>query len=79
MLHTVGVCIFLVGFGGLSLSVEGPSKADIECGENPDGTCLVKYTPTEPGNYVVNVKFAEEHIPGNFPVVNNLYITTCLR
>jgi len=53
------------GFGGLSLSVEGPSKADIECGENPDGTCLVKYTPTEPGNYVVNVKFADEHIPGS--------------
>jgi len=53
------------GFGGLSLSVEGPSKADIECGENPDGTCQVKYKPTEPGNYVVNIKFADEHIPGS--------------
>jgi filamin len=53
------------GFGGLSLSVEGPSKADIEFGENPDGTCLIRYKPTEPGNYVINIKFADEHITGS--------------
>jgi len=44
--------------------VEGPSKADIQCDSNPDGTCQVKYIPTEPGNYVVNIKFADEHIKG---------------
>jgi len=53
------------GYGGLSLSIEGPSKADIECTEEPDGTCRVSYKPTEPGNYVVNVKFADEHVPGS--------------
>jgi len=54
----------LAGFGGLGLSIEGPSKADIQCEDNPDGTCQVKYTPTEPGNYIVNIKFADEHIRG---------------
>lgn len=52
------------GYGGLSLAVEGPSKADIDCHDNEDGTCRVTYRPTEPGNYIVNVKFADEHIPG---------------
>jgi len=52
------------GYGGLSLSIEGPSKADIECQDNEDGSCRVTYRPTEPGNYVVNVKFADEHVPG---------------
>ena len=45
--------------------MEGPSKADIQCEDNADGTCQVKYTPTEPGNYIVNIKFADEHIKGS--------------
>eukprot|EP00918_Siedleckia_nematoides_P105694 GHVU01230790.1.p1 GENE.GHVU01230790.1~~GHVU01230790.1.p1 ORF type:complete len:2480 (+),score=363.92 GHVU01230790.1:158-7597(+) len=53
------------GYGGLSLSIEGPSKADIECHDNEDGSCRVTYKPTEPGNYIINVKFADEHVPGS--------------
>lgn len=53
------------GYGGLSLSVEGPSKADIECTDNDDGTIGVTYRPTEPGKYIVNVKFADKHVPGS--------------
>ncbi|KAL3851735.1 hypothetical protein ACJMK2_015452 [Sinanodonta woodiana] len=53
------------GYGGLSLSIEGPSKADIECHDNEDGTCRVTYRPTEPGNYIINIKFADEHVPGS--------------
>lgn len=52
------------GYGGLSLSIEGPSKADIECHDNEDGSCLVTYKPTEPGVYIVNVKFADRHVSG---------------
>jgi len=44
--------------------VEGPSKADMECNQESDGICRVRYKPTEPGNYIVNVKFADEHIQG---------------
>ncbi|XP_056000448.1 filamin-A-like isoform X18 [Ostrea edulis] len=53
------------GYGGLSLSIEGPSKADIECLDNEDGSCRVTYKPTEPGNYIVNIKFSDEHVPGS--------------
>ncbi|GIY01877.1 filamin-A [Caerostris darwini] len=53
------------GFGGLSLSVEGPSKADIQCKDNEDGTLSVSYKPTEPGYYIVNLKFADHHVPGS--------------
>lgn len=53
------------GYGGLSLSIEGPSKADIECHDNEDGTCRVTYKPTEPGTYIINIKFADEHVPSS--------------
>lgn len=53
------------GYGGLSLSIEGPSKADIECHDNEDGSCRVTYRPTEPGTYLINVKFADKHVPGS--------------
>ena len=53
------------GYGGLSLSIEGPSKAEIECKDNEDGTLDVEYKPTEPGFYIVNIKFADSHIPGS--------------
>ncbi|CAH8854640.1 unnamed protein product [Trichobilharzia szidati] len=53
------------GYAGLSLSIEGPSNADIECHDNHDGTCTVIYTPTEPGQYVINVKYADVHVPNS--------------
>nr|XP_039265539.1 filamin-C-like isoform X3 [Styela clava] len=53
------------GYGGLGLSIEGPSKVDIDCHDQKDGVCRVTYTPQEPGNYSINVKFAESHVPGS--------------
>ncbi|XP_032219787.2 filamin-A isoform X1 [Nematostella vectensis] len=53
------------GYGGLGLSIEGPSKAEINCVDNEDGTCSVDYLPTEPGKYTINIKFADEHVPGS--------------
>lgn len=52
------------GYGGLGLSIEGLSKVDINCEDMEDGTCRVTYCPTEPGNYTINIKFADKHIPG---------------
>lgn len=51
--------------GGLSLAVEGPSKAEISCKDNKDGTCTVSYLPTAPGDYNIIVKFDDKHIPGS--------------
>ncbi|RXG52936.1 Filamin-A, partial [Armadillidium vulgare] len=53
------------GYGGLSLSIEGPSKADIKCKDNEDGTLTIGYKPTEPGYYIINLKFADNHVPGS--------------
>ncbi|XP_061815670.1 filamin-C isoform X1 [Nerophis lumbriciformis] len=53
------------GYGGLGLSIEGPSKVDINCEDVEDGTCRVTYCPTEPGNYIINIKFADQHVPGS--------------
>ncbi|XP_029350557.1 filamin-C-like isoform X7 [Echeneis naucrates] len=68
--HTFEVAEFIVdtrnaGYGGLGLSIEGPSKVDINCEDVEDGTCKVTYCPTEPGNYIINIKFADQHIPGS--------------
>ncbi|XP_051548052.1 filamin-C [Myxocyprinus asiaticus] len=68
--HTFELAEFFVdirnaGYGGLGLSIEGPSKVDINCEDVEDGTCRVTYCPTEPGNYIINIKFAEKHIPGS--------------
>lgn len=51
--------------GGLDLAIEGPSKAEIHCVDNKDGTCSVSYLPTLPGDYHILVKYNDEHIPGS--------------
>ncbi|XP_031347323.1 filamin-A isoform X1 [Photinus pyralis] len=53
------------GFGGLSLSIEGPSKAEIQCNDKEDGTLNISYKPTEPGYYIINLKFADHHVQGS--------------
>lgn len=53
------------GYGGLGLSIEGPSKVDISCDDLDDGVCQVNYTPQLTGTYVVNVKFADQHVPNS--------------
>lgn len=58
--YSLSVCA-----GGLSLAVEGPSKAEISCKDNKDGTCTVSYLPTAPGDYNIIVKFDDKHIPGS--------------
>ncbi|XP_027007250.2 filamin-A isoform X7 [Tachysurus fulvidraco] len=68
--HTYEVAEFIVdtrnaGYGGLGLSIEGPSKVDINCEDIEDGTCKVTYCPTEPGTYIINIKFADKHVPGS--------------
>ena len=43
------------GPGNLSLAVEGPSKVDVECVDNGDGTCTATYIPKEPGRWTQNI------------------------
>lgn len=43
-------------------SIEGPSQARIECDDRGDGSCDVRYWPTEPGDYAVHVVCDDEDI-----------------
>jgi filamin len=51
------------GGGTLAISVEGPSKAEIEFKDRKDGSCDVSYVVNEPGEYRVGLKFNDRHIP----------------
>ncbi|MGH0181265.1 UNVERIFIED_CONTAM: hypothetical protein FKN15_020597 [Acipenser sinensis] len=53
------------GEGGLDLAIEGPSKSEISCTDNKDGTCTVTYLPTLPGQYSILVRYNDEHIVGS--------------
>lgn len=64
------------GTGGLSLAIEGPSEAKMNCIDNRDGSCDVEYTPTEAGEYDVTIRFADKHIPGSpFKVIVDESVT----
>lgn len=51
--------------GALGFSVAGPSQAEIECHDNGDGSALVKYHPTVPGEYAVHILCDNEDIPNS--------------
>jgi len=51
------------GPGGLGLTIEGPCETKIECFDKGDGTCDVRYWPTEPGEYNINILYNERPIP----------------
>ncbi|KAI1280614.1 Filamin-A [Halotydeus destructor] len=53
------------GFGGLSVGVDGPSKADIRYTDNHDGTVKVIYTPYTPGEYKVIVRYDGINVKGS--------------
>ncbi|CAD6191974.1 unnamed protein product [Caenorhabditis auriculariae] len=58
------------GYGGLSISVQGPSKAELTCKEVKAGLIKVIYTPTEPGVYAIAIKFADHHVRDSPLTVN---------
>lgn len=52
------------GYGDLSVSIQGPSEAELRCIENKGGLAHIVYKPTEPGIYTLSVKFADVHVNG---------------
>ena len=62
----------------LSFLVTGPSKAEVTCKDNHDGTCTVDYVPTKEGDYDISVKFADKNIPGLLNHQRNYYVNRFL-
>ncbi|XP_046895507.1 filamin-B-like isoform X2 [Hypomesus transpacificus] len=54
-----------LALGELDIALEGPSKAEIRCLNNRDGTCTVTYLPTAAGDYSILVRHNDSHIPGS--------------
>merc|ERR1711992_432319 len=53
-----------VGAGTLSVTVDGPSKVDMDCNEVKLGY-EVSYTPSVPGDYYVTVKYNGKNVEGS--------------
>jgi len=62
------VCMSVCGCAGFS--VQGSSKAQIECHDNKDGSADVTYLPTVAGQYAVHVLCNNEDINGSPFIVN---------
>lgn len=62
--HAVLALVYFLS-GGLSVSVEGPSKVEMSCTESGDGACRVTYYPMVPGEYTINLKFMDKPISGS--------------
>ncbi|XP_026726106.1 filamin-C isoform X1 [Trichoplusia ni] len=61
------------GAGQLTVRVRGPKGAfrvEMQRESQKDRTILCKFSPTEPGDYRVEVRWANRHVPGSpFPVM----------
>ncbi|XP_053387060.1 filamin-A-like isoform X2 [Mercenaria mercenaria] len=53
------------GYGGVSVVVEGPHRSELEYEELEPRKYKVMYSPHEPGIYILNVRFADEHVTGS--------------
>lgn len=53
--------------GNLKVHVKGPERAaaNLSIIDNENGTFTIRYKPTSPGIYTINVKIAETDIPGS--------------
>ena len=53
------------GPGALGLTIDGPTKAEIECSDKGGGLYDVRYWPTEPGEYTTNITYDDKPISGS--------------
>lgn len=47
------------------MSITGDGEVSAEAREKWDGSCDVEYVTSEPGDYEIDIKFAEQSIPGS--------------
>jgi len=53
------------GIHGLSVGIDGPSRAEIRTSDNRDGTVKVVYTPKTPGDYKITVRYDGISVKGS--------------
>ena len=56
---------FWIGYGALGISVEGPHRSDMDCKKaDKPAHYKLSYKPHEPGIYLLNIRFGDDHITG---------------
>ncbi|RWS17721.1 filamin-A-like isoform X4 [Dinothrombium tinctorium] len=53
------------GYAGLSVGIDGPSRADIKYSDNHDGTVKVSYMCSLPGEYRITIKYDGLSVKGS--------------
>ncbi|XP_063444322.1 filamin-A-like isoform X4 [Mytilus trossulus] len=53
------------GYGGITVVIEGPHRSEVDYEETGNRAFKCTYSPHEPGIYILNVRFADEHIKGS--------------
>ena len=52
------------GYGGITVVIEGPHRSEIDYEVTGNRQFKVAYSPHEPGIYILNIRFADEHVKG---------------
>lgn len=53
------------GYGGITVVIEGPHRSEIDYEVTGNRQFKVAYSPHEPGIYILNIRFADEHVKGS--------------
>lgn len=53
------------GYGGLSVAIDGPHRSEIVCVEHKENVYTIDYSPHEPGIYILNIRYADDHVAGS--------------
>jgi len=65
--------------GPLKVHIKGPkrSAAHLDIKNNKNGTYNILYKPISPGMYTMDIKIAEQHIPGSPLIIKVIeFLTT---
>ena len=63
---------FFSGYGGVTVVVEGPHRSELDYEETEPRKYKVMYSPHEPGIYILNIRFADEHVNGKLFIDDGL-------
>lgn len=68
--NDVHINIAEAGLGAIGVSVEGAHRSDIELKSTSVTEHVLQYKPHEPGIYLLNIKFGDDHVTGSPFMVN---------
>ena len=63
------------GYGGLSVAIDGPHRSEIICTEHKENVYTIDYSPHEPGIYILNIRYADDHVAGKSNLISFFIFT----